>query len=92
MTISHPFAGTSHIAIARRSLSRSVAVLALLSLGHAANAQTVVPTNASPTSPACIVSSDELNGWFEFEERLQQRQGRSCRQRGLRAEFAMFLL
>jgi hypothetical protein len=63
MMIGYPFAGTQHIANARRSLSRSVAVLALLSLGHAANAQTVLPNDFDPK--ACAVKEDEFKGWFE---------------------------
>ena len=63
MTIGRPFAGTPHIATARRSLSRSVAVLALLSLGHAANAQTVLPGDADPK--ACAVDPADFKAWFK---------------------------
>ena len=66
MFIGRSFATTADIATSRRSSARSLAALALLlSLSPVANAQTVVPTNASPHDPACIVSSAELNGWFK---------------------------
>ncbi len=63
MTIGHRFAGTPHIAIARRSLSRSFAVLALLSLGHAANAQTVLPGDVD--IKACAVDPADFKAWFK---------------------------
>jgi hypothetical protein len=62
MMIGHPLAGAKNIAIAHRPLSRSLAVLVLLMLSPAANAQTVVPTNADPAT--CTVTQDEFNGWF----------------------------
>jgi hypothetical protein len=61
MNIDHPFAGTPDIAAIRNSLSRSLAVLALLSLSYAANAQTVLPADVKQT---CTVTRNEFAGWF----------------------------
>jgi hypothetical protein len=62
MNIDRRFAGTPRIATVRRSLSRSLAALALVSLSTVANGQTVLPLNANPN---CTVSQVEFNNWFE---------------------------
>ncbi|MEA2900012.1 MAG: hypothetical protein QOJ84_5627 [Bradyrhizobium sp.] len=62
MTINHPITSSRTNAAARKPLSRSFAVLALLSLGHAANAQTVLPGDVDKT---CVVKEAEFKGWFE---------------------------
>ena len=62
MTINHRVAGTHIIAAVRKPLGRSLGVLALLSLGPAANAQTVLPSDVDKT---CVVNETEFKSWFE---------------------------
>jgi hypothetical protein len=62
MSIDYVAAGASGIAAASRHLGLSLAAVALLSSGHSALAQTVLPQNVKKT---CVVSQVEFSSWFE---------------------------
>jgi hypothetical protein len=66
MRIDNPAADRSRfLHVSKRANSRVLlASLAGLCFGAAAEAQTVVPSNAKATDPACTVSTGEFTSWF----------------------------